>query len=102
MGGGGGGGVEHKSRHVYLTKGVPVTERTRICIKKHQRGDNSKRMKVRALILYDTSSCLVLHNCEVLCKYSKRFLKYIAETKMFTDGRTPGSSLYPPNLSVGG
>ena len=57
--------------------------------KKHQRGDNSKSIKVRALIFVcDISSGLVLHNCEVSSKYSKRFSSYRADTKMFTDGQT--------------
>ena len=36
--------------HDYIPKGIKVTEPTRICIKKHQRGVNSKRNKARALI----------------------------------------------------
>ena len=41
--------------HDYIPKGIQVTERTRICIKKHQRGDNSKSIKMRALIfVHDT------------------------------------------------
>ena len=28
--------------HDYIPKGIQVTERTGICMKKHQRGDNSK------------------------------------------------------------
>ena len=43
--------------HDYFPKGIQVTERTRICIKKHQRGANSESMKARALIFVrDTSS----------------------------------------------
>ena len=59
--------------------------------KKHQRGDNSKSMIVRALIFVrDTSSCPVPHNCEVSSIFSKWFSSYRANTKMFTDGRTDG------------
>ena len=39
---------------------------------------------------------------QVSSKYSERYSSYRADSKMFTDGWTPGSSLYPPNLSVGG
>ena len=58
--------------HDYIPKGIQVTERTRICIKKHQRGNNLKSNKVRGL----TSSCPALHNCEVSSKYSKRYSSY--------------------------
>ena len=93
--------------HDYIPKGIQVTERTQNCIKKQQREDNSKSVKGRALIFVrDTSSWPVLYNCEVSSKYSKWFSSYRTDTKMLTDGqmdgRTPGSSLYPPNLSVGG
>ena len=93
--------------HDYIRKGIQVTERTRICIKKHQREDNSKSIKGRALIfIRDTLSWPVLYNCEVSSKYSKRFSSYRTDTKMLTDGqmdgRTPGSSQYPPNLWIGG
>ena len=36
--------------HDYIPKGIQVTERTQICIQQHQRGDNSKSIKARALI----------------------------------------------------
>ena len=43
--------------HDYIPKGIQVTERTQICIKKYQRGENSKSIKARALIFVrDTSS----------------------------------------------
>ena len=95
--------------HDYIPKGNQVTERTRICIKKHQRGDDSKSNKARALIfVHDTLSWPVLRtcNCEVSSRYSKWYSDFWADTKMFMDGRTddgqmPGSSLYPPNISVG-
>ena len=35
--------------HDYMPKGIQVTEETQICIKKHQRGNNSKSIKARAL-----------------------------------------------------
>ena len=60
--------------------------------KKHQRGDNSKSIKARALIFVrDTSSWPVLHNCEVSSKYSKQYSSYWADTKMFMDGHTGAS-----------
>ena len=40
--------------HDYIPKGIQVTERTQICIKKHQRADNSKSIKVRLSLLYAT------------------------------------------------
>ena len=40
--------------HDYIPKGIQVTERTRICMKKHQRGDNSKSIKARLLFLHAT------------------------------------------------
>ena len=43
--------------HDYIPKHIQVTERTGICIKKHQWGDNSKSIKGKALIFVrDTSS----------------------------------------------
>ena len=75
--------------HDYIPKGMPVTERTRICIKKHQSGDKEKSNVARALVFVcDTSSWPVLHNCEVSSKYSERYSSYSADTKMFTDRRT--------------
>ena len=65
--------------------------------KKHQRVDNSKSIKVRALIFVrDISSCPVLHNCEVSLKYSECYLSYRADTKMFTDGWTDDAKLIAP------
>ena len=40
--------------HDYIPKGIQVTERTRICIKKHQRGENSKSIKGELSFLYAT------------------------------------------------
>ena len=128
---------------------------------KPSRGNNSESMKARVVILVrDTSTWPVLHNCELSWLYSKGYSSYRADTNMhlkaskerclkkyssegshfctrhivmtcFTllwsiikifqtvfklqsvhenvygwmygrpDGWTPGSSLYPPNLSVG-
>ena len=77
--------------HDNIPKGIQVTEGIRICIKKHQREDNSKSITVRALIFVrDTSSCPVLHNCEVSSKYSKQYSSYRVDTKLFTDGHTDG------------
>ena len=73
--------------HGYILKGIQVTERTRTCIKKHQREDNPKSIKARALVFVrDTSSWPVLHNCEVSSKYSKRLSSYRVDKKR-TDGR---------------
>ena len=96
--------------HGYIPKGIQVTERTRICIKKHQRGDNSKSIKARALIFVrDTLSWPVLHNCDVSSKYSKWYSSYWVDTKMlrmdvrtdkqWTDARLIAIS---PYLSFGG
>ena len=75
--------------HDYIPKGIQVTERTRICIKKHQKGDNPKSMKANSLIFKRHRSTLpVLHNIEISSKYFKRFSSYRAVTKMLTDGRT--------------
>ena len=50
---------------------------------KPSRGNNSERMKARVIILVrDTSSRPVLHNCEVSWLYSNRFLSYGADTKL--------------------
>ena len=72
----------------------------------HQRGDNLKNNKAKALIFIpDTSSLPVPHNNEVSSKYSKQHSSYSADKKMHTvgrtDGRMPGSSVYPPNLLSG-
>ena len=49
--------------HDYIPKGIQVAERTWICIKKHQRGDNWKSIKGWALsFVLDTLSRPVLHN----------------------------------------
>ena len=45
-----GGVLAREWRHDYIPKGIKVTEWLRICIKKHQRGDNSKCNIARALI----------------------------------------------------
>ena len=42
--------------HDYIPKDIQGTERTGICIKKHQRGDNSKCIKARALIFVRNTS----------------------------------------------
>ena len=74
--------------HDYISKGIQVIERTRICMKKHQRGDNWKSVKGKSpIFVRNTSSWPVLHNCEVSSTYSKRFSNHRADTKMFTDGR---------------
>ena len=75
-------------KYDYIQKGIQVTERTRICIKKHQKGDNSESIKVGALIFVRyTSSGPVLHNCEVSSKYSEPYSSYRADTKCLrTDG----------------
>ena len=40
--------------HDSIPKGIQVTERTQICIKMHQRGDNSKILKRGLSFLYAT------------------------------------------------
>ena len=40
--------------HDYIPKDILVTERTKICIKKHQRGDISKKLKRGLSFLYVT------------------------------------------------
>ena len=61
-------------KYDYIQNGIQVTERTRICIKKHQKGDNSESIKVG-------------HNCEVSSKYSEPYSSYRADTKCLrTDG----------------
>ena len=79
--------------HNYNPKGIQVTKRTRIRIKKHKRGDNSKSNKARALIFVSDT---VLQNCEVSSKYSKRYSSYWADTKMSTDRRTDGQTTGGP------
>ena len=75
--------------------------------KKASKRRQFRKYERRALIFVcDTSPWTVLHNCEVSSKYSKQYSSYCADTKMFTEGRrddnrTPGSSIYPPNLWVG-
>ena len=50
---------------------------------KPSRGNDSESMKARVVILVrDTSSWPVLHNCEVSWLYSKRFSSYGADTKL--------------------
>ena len=57
--------------------------------KKHQRGDNSKSIKARALIFVrDTSSRPVLHNYEVSAEYSKRYSLLSGHENV--NGRTDG------------
>ena len=69
--------------HDYIPKGIQVTEQTRICIKKNQRGDNSKSIIVRTLIfVHYTSSWPVLHNCDVASEYSVWFSSYGEVTNM--------------------
>ena len=43
----------------YISKGSQVTGGTRTCIKKHQKGDNSKSIKARALIFV----CHIIMTC---------------------------------------
>ena len=50
---------------------------------KRSRGNNSESMKVRVVILVrDTSSWPVLHNCEISWLYSKGYSSYRADTNM--------------------
>ena len=50
---------------------------------KSARGNNSESMKARVVILVrDTLSCPVLHNCEVAWLYSKRLSSHGADTKL--------------------
>ena len=74
----------------YIQKGIKVTERTRICIKSIK-GEITQSMKTRALIFVrNTSSLSVLHTL----KYHQNSPNgFQADTEMFTDGRTPDSSL---------
>ena len=71
--------------------------------KKARSGDNSKSIKMRAIIFVrDTSSGPVLHNCVVSSKYSKQFSSYRVDIK-WTDGRTDARLIaISPELSVGG
>ena len=84
-----------------------------MCIKKHQREDDSKVLRRDLSFLYATHWHDLFYIIEVSSKYSERYSSNRADTKFFTDGRTngrtdgrtddgrtPGSSLYPPNLSV--
>ena len=69
--------------HDYISKGIQVMKRTRNCIKKHQRGNNSESTKGKVVILVrDTSSRPVLHKYEVSWLYSKGYLSYRAGTNM--------------------
>ena len=75
--------------HGYSPKGIQVTERTQICIKKHQRGDNSKR-KRELSFLYRT-----LHHdlFNITVKYHQNIpngIQVIEQTQkcLGVDGRT--------------
>ena len=64
--------------HDYIPKCIQVIERTRHCI-----WNNSESMTARvAILVCDTLSWTVLHNCKVSWLYSKRFLSYGADTKL--------------------
>ena len=79
--------------HDHIPKGIQVTERTRICIKKHQRGDNSKSIKARALIFVWTHRCDLFY---ITVKYHQnipngiqvieRTWKYLRMDGQTTDG----------------
>ena len=78
--------------HDYIPKGVQVTKGTRICIKKHQRGDNSKSIKRELSFLY------AIHRHDLLyitVKYHQNIpngFKVIEWTQkcLQLDGRTDG------------
>ena len=65
--------------------------------KKYLRGDNSKSIKVRALILYVTHHHDLFY---ITVKYGKNIPNDFQVIERTRNGRTPGSSLYSPNLSV--
>ena len=69
--------------HDYITNGIQATQPTRVCIWNHQWEKNSESMKARVVILVcDTSSWLVLHNCEESWSYSKWYSSYRGDTNM--------------------
>ena len=66
--------------------------------KKHQRGDNSKSIILRALIFYATHRHDLFY---ITVKYHQNIPNSFQVIEQTRKGRTDGSSLYPPNLSVG-
>ena len=69
--------------HQNIPEDFQVMEQTWNCIWNHQGGNNSESMKVRVVILVcNTSSWPVLHNCEVSWLYSKWFSSYGANTNL--------------------
>ena len=80
-----------------------------MCIKKHQTKDNSKSMKRGLSFLYATHRHDLFNKTVKYHQNIPNGIQVIERTRkcLWTDGRTddgwtPGSSLYPPNLSVGG
>ena len=95
--------------HDYISKGIQVTERTRICIKSIK-GEITKKVLKRGLsFLYATHRHDLFY---ITVKYHQNIpngIQVIERTRnclrtdgWIDDGRTQGSSLYPPKLSVGG
>ena len=84
--------------HDYIPKGIQVIQRTRNCIKKHLRGDNSKCIKARALILYAINRHDLFY---ITVKYHQTIPNSFQVKKRTRNGRIPGSSLYPLNISIG-
>ena len=63
------------------------------------KGDNAKSKKDRVVILVcDTSSCTVLHFCQVQLKYSKGYSSYRPDEKSISNKtRQSEGQLYPPH-----
>ena len=98
--------------HDYILKDIQDTERTRICIKSIKVEITQKVIKQELSFLYATHCHDLFY---ITVKYHQNIpngIQVIERTQkclrmdVWMDGRTdneqtPGSSLYPPNLSVG-
>ena len=81
--------------HDYISKGIQVTERTRICIK-NIKGEITQNVLKRGLsFLYATHRHDLFY---ITVEDHQNSFQVIERTR---NGRTPGSSLNLPNLSVG-
>ena len=101
--------------HDYISQGIQVTERTQHCIKSIKGEINEKVLKRGLSFLYaihrhDLFYLTVKYHQNIpngiqVIERTRKYLRTDVRTYGRTDGRTddertPGSSLYPPNLSV--
>ena len=90
--------------HDYISKGIQVTERTRVCIKKSIKGEITQKVLKRGLsFLYATHRHDLFYMTVKCHKNIPNNIQVIVRTRkcLRTDRQMPGSLLYSPNLSVG-